>query len=1023
MDITYVSSGTGFPLNLGPMDSIQGVAQHFAGTYFASADISYVEATNFVNGDLAASPDNTETLTIYDLVTGASVYTSSLTTGGTATSVHFSGISLANDHQYSMVLSGDVSGTRPAILLSVGNPAPVAFMTAPGFVDGYFWDNGWSDTDHISNSAYQDLELVAPIGATVQVFDSGILLGTAREIGGGGYILDFRTYAEGAHHLTATASKGGYTSAVSASLDFVIDTTAPAAPVVTSVAQGVITVATEAGAHVVIYRDGQAIGMGTADGTSGAFSYTDAGYSPTALYTAGVSDVAGNNSQISQGVHGTVAAPPAVPTGSFDANGDSGPSSQDGITNIATQHLSFVAATGSTVQVFDNGKSLGNAAETGTSGVFTFTASALAEGAHHFTATAAGAGGTSAASTSLDLTIDTTAPAMPVVTSVAREGITLTAEAGATVELYRDGEWIGTARPGATPGTFTFPDGGYKLQAVYTAQATDAAGNVSLLSQAVGSPAPAAPTGFRSGDDDTGASPNDGITSATTQHLTFLAATGATVKVFDNGVLLGNAAEAGSSGTFTFTAAGLAQGVHHLTATASGGAGTSAASVSLDITVDTTAPSAPVVTSTKGGTIAVSAEAGSVVGIYRDGQRIGTASEGTKAGRFTYSDTGASQGAVYSAQAIDAAGNISGMAKNVTANHAPTITSNGGGATAAVKIDENTKAVATVAGADVDGTTLTYKIVGGADATRFIIDKSTGELTMRSAPNFEAPTDANTDGIYEVTVSASDGDLDAQQAIRVTVNDVLAENLVGTSADDLLYGGTGADTLDGRKGADTMVGGAGDDTYYVDNAGDKVVEHVTDGNGIKVDSGGLDTVNASVTYSLESSFVEKLVLTGTSAVDGTGNKLDNTLTGNSAANVLSGNAGNDTLSGGAGADTLNGGIGKDTLTGGAGADQFVFDTPLNATTNVDTIMDFVHGTDKIALGGKIFSGLTSVSSTSFYAASGATKAHDADDRIIYDTKTGALYYDADGMGGKSAIQFATLYTHPSTLDFHDFVVI
>jgi Cadherin domain len=108
-------------------------------------------------------------------------------------------------------------------------------------------------------------------------------------------------------------------------------------------------------------------------------------------------------------------------------------------------------------------------------------------------------------------------------------------------------------------------------------------------------------------------------------------------------------------------------------------------------------------------------------------------------------------------------------------NQPPAITSNGGGDTAAaVSVAENGTAVTTVAAADPDaGQTLTFSIVGGADAPLFRIDGSTGALAFASAPDFEAPADANADNIYEVTVQVSDGagGIDTQ-AIAVTVTNV-----------------------------------------------------------------------------------------------------------------------------------------------------------------------------------------------------------------------------------------------------------
>ncbi len=115
------------------------------------------------------------------------------------------------------------------------------------------------------------------------------------------------------------------------------------------------------------------------------------------------------------------------------------------------------------------------------------------------------------------------------------------------------------------------------------------------------------------------------------------------------------------------------------------------------------------------------------------------------------------------------------------ANHAPVITSNGGGATAAVSIAENSTAVTTVSATDLDpGTSLSYSISGGADAARFQIDAATGALIFKAAPNFEAPTDVGANNVYDVVVQVSDGSLTDTQAIAVTVTN-LNENPVITS--------------------------------------------------------------------------------------------------------------------------------------------------------------------------------------------------------------------------------------------------
>ncbi|MCO8314504.1 VCBS domain-containing protein, partial [Pseudomonas mandelii] len=116
-------------------------------------------------------------------------------------------------------------------------------------------------------------------------------------------------------------------------------------------------------------------------------------------------------------------------------------------------------------------------------------------------------------------------------------------------------------------------------------------------------------------------------------------------------------------------------------------------------------------------------------------------------------------------------------------NDSPTITSNGGGTTASVSVAENTTVVTTVTATDVDlpAQTLSYSIVGGADAAKFSIVSGTGALSFVSAPNFEAPTDSGTNNIYDVIVRASDGTLFDDQALAVSVTGVNDNSPVITS--------------------------------------------------------------------------------------------------------------------------------------------------------------------------------------------------------------------------------------------------
>lgn len=167
------------------------------------------------------------------------------------------------------------------------------------------------------------------------------------------------------------------------------------------------------------------------------------------------------------------------------------------------------------------------------------------------------------------------------------------------------------------------------------------------------------------------------------------------------------------------------------------------------------------------------------------------------------------------------------------------------------------------------------------------------------------------------------------------------DQISGLAGNDILKGLGGNDLLDGGLGNDTMYGGLGNDTYIVDSVNDKVIE---------LNGEGIDLVKASISFTL-GNFVENLLLTGTAAINGTGNALANTLTGNSGANILKGFSGNDILDGGAGNDQLVGGTGMDTMTGGAGNDKFAFDDGDFSSitgTGADVIVDFTAG-DKIDL--------------------------------------------------------------------------
>src|SRR5688572_2369330 len=334
--------------------------------------------------------------------------------------------------------------------------------------------------------------------------------------------------------------------------------------------------------------------------------------------------------------------------------------------------------------------------------------------------------------------------------------------------------------------------------------------------------------------------------------------------------------------------------------------------------------------------------------------------------------------------------------------------------------------LAALAGVIVPVVVLAANIVGtpGPDVLQGTPDDDTingkgGADTMMGLPGDDTYVVAQPDD----QVLEADGD--GTDTIRSTISfqlPIYVENLVltgsaeinatGNGLDNRLTGNSARNALSGRAGADTMIGLGGDDTYVVDSAGDVVTEAL---------DGGVDTVRSSVAYTL-GNHLEALTLTGTAALSGTGNELDNAITGNSGSNILRGLAGDDNLRGLGGNDRLIGGPGNDRLVGNGGRNAIQFDAPLDAVTNVDRLVDFDAVRDTMRLIGEIFPGLTTAGTLPAAAFRLGVAAGDDSDRILYDPATGALRYDADGTGPTASVRFATLASKPA-LTNANFVVV
>jgi serralysin len=212
-----------------------------------------------------------------------------------------------------------------------------------------------------------------------------------------------------------------------------------------------------------------------------------------------------------------------------------------------------------------------------------------------------------------------------------------------------------------------------------------------------------------------------------------------------------------------------------------------------------------------------------------------------------------------------------------------------------------------------------------------------------------------------------------------------ADTLYGLSGGDYLSGGAGNDVLDGGAGVDLMAGGTGDDIYYIDNFYDVVAE---------ASGAGFDTIYSSASYEMldPSGYFELAALTGSSNISFIGNVWAQRIVGNIGNNRLDGMGGNDSLNGGSGADT------------------FVFSTAPSGS-NIDTIEDMsIAQGDLIELARSVYSTLNAGSALLASAFRIGTTALDGDDRIFYNSGTGALFYDSDGTGSSAAVQFATLST-------------
>ena len=255
----------------------------------------------------------------------------------------------------------------------------------------------------------------------------------------------------------------------------------------------------------------------------------------------------------------------------------------------------------------------------------------------------------------------------------------------------------------------------------------------------------------------------------------------------------------------------------------------------------------------------------------------------------------------------------------------------------------------------------------------------------------------------------------------------------GFSGTDQIFGSAGADVIDGGVGKDSLYDGQGDDTFIIRN-GDASTDIMLGGLGtdtirVATDSGIVALTNlaandianfdASGKIIQGTSWANVFDLSGVQSLNhvvelrGLGG--NSRIVGTAGVDVMDGGTGNDTLLGGNGSDTLIGGTGVDELTGGFGANSFVLNTASSAATNVDRLVDFATGSDRLFFDDAVFTALSAgvgvaLEASQFYLG---TTAAAADDQLNYSQLTGALFYDADCLGSAAQILVANLTNMPA----------
>ena len=781
-----------------------------------------------------------------------------------------------------------------------------------------------------------------------------------------------------------------------------IDTTAPTIAIATIAGDNTLNLA-EAGAGFAItgtttgLEDGQVatitlvnsssavVGTYTATVTGNTWSVSLTSPEATALangsYTvrANVSDLAGNSALQATRTLTIDETPPDEPARPALAVISNSADPTDTVTNVTTPLITGLAEPGTQVRVSIDNTLIGTVSADPVTGAWSFTASLL-EGLHYITVVSVDAAGNSSAPSSpLALTIDTTASAAPIaltldpasdtgvlgddLTSATTPVITGAGTAGDTVTLY-DGETvIGTATVGEdgkwSVTSTTLAKGTHTLKAVDT----DPAGNVSEPSSPLAltndTRAPAAPDALSLAASSNSGIPGDNLTNKVTPVITGTGNAGDTVTLYDGETVIGIAI-VGEDGTWSVRSSKLSNGVHPLKAFDTDPAGNlSGPSTPLSLTIDITTPLVAGVTmSPNGGTLALGQSVSFTLAMSKAVMVTGgvptlTLSNGAAA---TYDAANSTRDALLfdyvvaaggdttslsisavkmnGAVATDAAGNPADLSGAVGASTSTVVTTNGFHPFAAlVASNGNPAEIVTVAAAVQPNIPGTYTHLGigsiGADGVPYNVTGTISQVNAALAAVLLSPaTGAPT--MTGLITSISDADQSASS--QLTNFSSMGSDLRAATTNSVVKAGTGSDTLTASNAGNTLIGGPGNDVLIGSALGTTMFGGTGSstffslgGNTVIVGGGPQDIIVATkgdVLAATAKGGASLVALSENSSTLFSGG--NDTIIGGGGSAIVQATGDSTLFFQGSGSSVFLGGNGNSTVTAGTGGGSFIF---------------------------------------------------------------------------------------------------